>query len=200
MQGMMTCGSSALQTALVGVDFLSLLHAQLEGEAGEGFLCGLPAEPILRHCAPGRRPGHRARKAPRSPPPKPKGPPPATRPRATALGCGRRRTRRRRSRPPPAWLPRRRKGVFLIFLLVDKGEAGHQYRREGGEDPPYRLRKGGTDQRRDHRNRATEGEADGEIPKPRLPDPPRSEPRDEVVASRAILGRGVAHLRPTSKR
>jgi hypothetical protein len=30
---------------LVSVGFLSLLHAQLEGEAGEGFLCGVLAEP-----------------------------------------------------------------------------------------------------------------------------------------------------------
>ncbi len=30
---------------LVSVGFLGLLHAQLEGEAGEGFLCGVLAEP-----------------------------------------------------------------------------------------------------------------------------------------------------------
>jgi len=30
---------------LVRVGFLSLLHALLEGEAGEGFLCGVLAEP-----------------------------------------------------------------------------------------------------------------------------------------------------------
>jgi hypothetical protein len=30
---------------LVSVGFLSLLHAQLEGEAGEGFLCGVLAQP-----------------------------------------------------------------------------------------------------------------------------------------------------------
>ena len=30
---------------LVSVGFLSLLHAQLEGEAGEGFLRGVTAEP-----------------------------------------------------------------------------------------------------------------------------------------------------------
>jgi hypothetical protein len=29
----------------VSVGFLSLLHAELEGEAGEGFLCGVLAEP-----------------------------------------------------------------------------------------------------------------------------------------------------------
>jgi hypothetical protein len=29
----------------VSVGFLSLLHAELEGEAGEGFLCGVIAEP-----------------------------------------------------------------------------------------------------------------------------------------------------------
>jgi hypothetical protein len=28
----------------VSVGFLSLLHAQLEGEAGEGFLCGIIAK------------------------------------------------------------------------------------------------------------------------------------------------------------
>ena len=30
---------------LMSVGFLSLLHAQLEGEAGEGFLCRVLAEP-----------------------------------------------------------------------------------------------------------------------------------------------------------
>ena len=30
---------------LVSVGFLSLLHAQLEGEASEGFLCGVLAQP-----------------------------------------------------------------------------------------------------------------------------------------------------------
>ena len=29
---------------LVSVGFLGLLHAELEGEAGEGFLCGVTAE------------------------------------------------------------------------------------------------------------------------------------------------------------
>src|SRR5687768_12126427 len=37
-------GSTALTTAIVSVGFLSLLHAQLEGEAGEGFLCGVIAK------------------------------------------------------------------------------------------------------------------------------------------------------------
>jgi hypothetical protein len=32
-------------TVLVLVGFLGLLHAQLEGEAGEGFLCRVVAEP-----------------------------------------------------------------------------------------------------------------------------------------------------------
>src|SRR5215211_2498121 len=83
--------------------------------------------PTLRRRAHGRRPGHRARKAPRSPPPRSIGLPPATRLLATALGCRRRRPRRRRSRPPQRGPHGVVRSVLLVLLLVDQREAGHQY-------------------------------------------------------------------------
>src|SRR5215217_8497492 len=92
------------------------------------------------------------------------------------------------------------RGMLPVLLLVDQREACNQYRREGGEYPPDRLREGGPDKRRDYRDRAAEGETDREIPEPSLPDPPRSELGDEVVAPWVVPGRGVAHLPPTTKR
>src|SRR3954447_3469391 len=41
---MNAAGSILLTVAVVIVGFLSLLHAQLESEAGEGFLCGVIAK------------------------------------------------------------------------------------------------------------------------------------------------------------
>src|SRR5215212_8303651 len=91
------------------------------------------------------------------------------------------------------------RGVFPVFLLVDQREAGHQYRREGGKNPADRLRGDGPNQRRDHRDRAAEGEADGHIFVPRLPDPPRLEPGDEMVPTRVVPGRWVAHFPPPAR-
>src|SRR5215217_8474605 len=90
--------------------------------------------------------------------------------------------------------------MLRVFLLVDQREACNQYRGEGGKDPPDRLRGYGPDQRRDHRDGAAEGEADGHVRVACLPDPPRSEPGDEMVPRRVLSGCGVARILPPSAR
>src|SRR5215218_9638827 len=90
--------------------------------------------------------------------------------------------------------------MFPIFCLVDQRKASQHYRREGGKDPSDRLLEDSPDKRRDHRNRTTEGEADGVIPQSCLLDSPWLESRDKMVRLRVVMGLRGTHFTSISTR
>src|SRR5215208_6983586 len=133
--GHMSLPRGCAGSSIVRTTSISLFHRRSPDHA-LGRVRGEIWRLILRLRAPGRRAGHRAHKAPRSPPARSKGHPKRCGYGPPLQGEGDEQRASDEADRPQRSPHRVVGGMLRVFLLVDQREAGHQYRGKAVKTPP----------------------------------------------------------------